>query len=45
MSEPPRVRRASHLSPPDFHRLNWACRPIHDAYNDPPYLVGSVLRR
>lgn len=36
-------RRASCLSPPDFHRLNWACRPVHDAYNTPPYLVGSVL--
>lgn len=37
--------RASFLSPPDFHRLNWACRPITEAFGEPPYLVGSVLTR
>lgn len=41
----PRVRSASYLSPPDFHRLEWACRTIHDAFGEPPYLVGSVLTR
>lgn len=39
----PRERSASFLSPPDFHRLDWACRPIYHAYKTPPYLVGSVL--
>lgn len=41
----PAARSASYLSPPDFHRLNWACRPIRDAFGSPPYLVGSVLTR
>jgi predicted nucleotidyltransferase len=37
--------RASYLSPPDFHRLDWACRPIAAAFGGTPvYLVGSVLR-
>jgi hypothetical protein len=40
-----RVRSASYLSPPDFHRLNWACRPITEAFGTPPYLVGSALTR
>jgi hypothetical protein len=35
---------ASYLSPPDFHRLDWACRPITAAFDAPVYLVGSVLR-
>jgi hypothetical protein len=39
------VTRASYLSPPDFHRLNWACRPIKEAFGEAPYLVGSVLAR
>ena len=43
MSEYP--RRASYLSPPDFHRLDWACRPIYVAYGTPPYLVGSAETR
>jgi hypothetical protein len=38
-------RRPYFLSPPDFHRLNWACRPITEAFGTPPYLVGSVLAR
>lgn len=37
--------RASYLSPPDFHRLDWACRPIAAAFGQPVYLVGSVLTR
>jgi hypothetical protein len=41
----PQVRSASYLSPPDFHRLNWACMPIAQAFGNPPYLVGSVLTR
>lgn len=41
----PSARAASYLSPPDFHRLNWACRPIRDAFGSPPYLVGSALTR
>lgn len=36
--------RASYLSPPDFHRLDWAVRPIAAAFDRPVYLVGSVLR-
>lgn len=35
--------RATYLSPPDFRRLNWACRPIAEAFGEPVYLVGSVL--
>jgi hypothetical protein len=38
------MTRASYLSPPDFHRLDWACRPITAAFGRPVYLVGSVLR-
>lgn len=37
--------RATFLSPPDYRRLDWACRPIHEAWGSPPYLVGSVLTR
>lgn len=40
-----RKQRATYLSPPDFHRLDWACRPIGIAFDTPPYLVGSVLTR
>lgn len=36
--------RTCHLSPPDFHRLDWACRPITAAFGHPIYLVGSALR-
>lgn len=43
--EKPGKRATSYLSPPDFHRLNWACRPITEAFGTPPYLVGSVLTR
>lgn len=46
MTEKPRVRLASYLSPPDFHRLNWACMPVRAAFK--PYgvfLVGSVTER
>jgi hypothetical protein len=41
----PAQRSASYLSPPDFHRLNWACRPFKEAFGSHPYLVGSVLTR
>lgn len=37
--------RASQLSPPDYRRLDWACRPITEAFGNPVYLVGSVLHR
>jgi len=39
------MARATYLSPPDFHRLDWACRPVVDAFGEPVYLVGSVLTR
>jgi len=45
MVEKPSVRVASYLSPPDMHRLNWACRPVRYAFDATPYLVGSVLLR
>lgn len=38
-------RRTSYLSPPDFHRLNWACQPVRQAYPFCVYLVGSVMTR
>jgi hypothetical protein len=45
-AEKPTVRSASYLSPPDFHRLNWACRPVREAFPEyGVYLVGSVLTR
>jgi hypothetical protein len=44
-AEKPAMRSASYLSPPDLHRLDWACRPIRAAFGSPPYLVGSVLTR
>lgn len=37
--------RATYLSPPDFRRLDWACRPVADAFHKPVYLVGSVMTR
>jgi len=40
------MSRASFLSPPDFHRLDWACRTITAAFDGTPvYLVGSALTR
>lgn len=42
----PKVRLASYLSPPDFHRLNWACAPVHAAFAEyGVFLVGSVTER
>ena len=41
----PRERAAGYLSPPDMHRLDWACVPIRRAFGTPPYLVGSVHTR
>jgi hypothetical protein len=37
------MSRSTFLSPPDLHRLDWACRPIFRAFGSPPYLVGSAL--
>jgi hypothetical protein len=37
--------RGTYLSPPDFRRLDWACRPVAEAFDAPVYLVGSVLER
>lgn len=49
MTDKPRVRSASYLSPPDFHRLNWACIPVRAAIKSwggyGVYLVGSVTER
>jgi len=44
-AEKSQVRAASYLTVPQFHRLNWACRPIHDAFGVTPFLVGSVQTR
>lgn len=38
-------RRATYLSPPDMNRLDWACRPIAEAFGHAPMLVGSVFTR
>lgn len=40
-----RAARANYLSPPDFRRVDWACRPIREAFGAYPMLVGSVLTR
>lgn len=32
----------SYLSTLKFHELDQACRPIYEAFNTPPYLVGSA---
>jgi hypothetical protein len=46
MPDTPTPARAYYLSPPDFHRLDWACRPIVTAFDHTPiYLVGSALTR
>lgn len=37
------IRPESYLSPPDFHRLSWACVPVKMAFDSHPYLVGSVM--
>lgn len=37
--------RASYLSPPDMNRLDWACRPIAEAFGYAPMLVGSIFTR
>lgn len=38
-------RAASYLSPPEMFRLDLACKPIVEAFDTPPYLVGSVSHR
>lgn len=35
----------SALSPPLLHRLDLACKPIVEAFDVPPYLVGSYQER
>jgi len=37
--------RISFLSVPEFFRLDVACRPLFDAFDTPPYLVGSCMNR
>jgi len=36
------VARKSHLTTAQFAILNDACIPLTEAFNSPPYLVGSV---
>lgn len=36
------TRSASYLSPQQMFALDLACKPIMEAFGDPPYLVGSV---
>jgi hypothetical protein len=38
-------RTASWLSPPEMFRLDLACKPIREAFDHSPYLVGSVMER
>lgn len=39
------MSRNNYLTIEQFHRLNWACVPLTEAFDSPPYLVGSVLER
>lgn len=39
------MTRKSHLTTSEFTILNNACIPITDAFDGPPYLVGSVTER
>lgn len=36
-------RRASMLSPAEMWRLDNACKPLDEAFETPPYLVGSAM--
>mgnify|MGYP000904052687 CR=1 FL=1 len=38
-------QRATYLTPHDLRRLDWACKPIAAAFDNTPYLVGSVQTR
>lgn len=38
-------RKACFLTPMELFRLDLACKPLVEAFGDPPYLVGSVLTR
>lgn len=38
-------RAASYLTTASFARLNEACKVVHEAFGDPPYLVGSALEK
>lgn len=37
--------RASYLGPHEMFLLDQACKPIAEAFDDYPYLVGSVIER
>lgn len=37
--------RASYLGPHEMFLLDTACKPICEAFDEPPYLVGSVMER
>lgn len=39
------TRIASYLSPQQMFALDHACKPIVEAFGEPPYLVGSVTQR
>lgn len=39
------TRSASYLSPHQMFLLDLACKPILEAFESPPYLVGSVAER
>lgn len=39
------TRRAGYLTPIEMFRLDLACKPIEQAFGEPPYLVGSVNER
>jgi hypothetical protein len=39
------TRRASYLGPYEMFRLDQACKPIAEAFDELPYLVGSVMER
>jgi hypothetical protein len=39
------ARPASYLTTANFDLLNLACLPVHEAFDTPPYLVGSALER
>lgn len=38
-------RRVSWLDVPEFFRLDWCCRSLHEAFGAYPYLVGSCTSR
>lgn len=38
------AKRSMQLSTLDLYRLDWACKPLNDAFGDVTYLVGSMMR-